>query len=112
MGDVNSLRPGGSGDASGSRDNLLRGGLFVDGVVFLTEFLDSFDDEAVVSNDNGGPRESDRLRRRSDLDRGGVYAVVVVVAGASRTCGLDDDNGGLIITSSLGFDEDIFGDVG
>ena len=109
MGDVNSLRPGGSGDASGSRDNLLRGGLFVDGVVFLAEFLDSFDDEAAASMD-GGPRESDRLRRRSDLDRGGVYAVVVVVVGAS-TCGLDDDNGGLIITSSLGFDI-IFGDVG
>ena len=108
MGDVNSLRPGGSGDASGSRDNLLRGGLFVDGVVFLAEFLDSFDDEAAASMD-GGPRESDRLRRRSDLDRGGVYAVVVVV-GAS-TCGLEDDNGGLIITSSLG-SEDIFGDVG
>ena len=77
----------------------------------MTEFLDSFDDEAAASMD-GGPRESDRLRRRSDLDRGGVYAVVVVV-GAS-TFGLEDDNGGLIITSSLGFDEDdIFGgDVG
>ena len=102
MGDVNSLRPGGSGDASGSRDNLLRGGLFVDGVVFLTELDSEVFFEADVSMD-GGPRESDRLRRRSDLDRGGVYAVVVV-AGAS-TCGLDDDNGGLIITSSsLGFD--------
>ena len=104
------MRPGGSGDAGGSRDNLLRGGLFLDGVVFLAAVLASFDDEAAASMD-GGPRESDRLRRRSDLDRGGVYAVDV--AGASRTCGLDDDNGGLIITSSLGFDEDIFGgDVG